>query len=130
MTRLQAAVTSLCAEIDTALRAREAGGQRVPYRGDFANLNPSMQRALGKWRYVLRAAMGEEPAAPPKREEPAAPDCARCNDTRKVWREDLEREVWCTYCPRPCTRCDAGGGHPYCATTPCACACHGTGRQA
>lgn len=51
-----------------------------------------------------------------------APVCARCDDTHTVHLED--RSQMCTACPVPCSECRQGGNGPYCATTPCACACH------
>lgn len=40
---------------------------------------------------------------------------------------EVDQVVMCTRCPLPCRECGQGG--PFCATTPCACACHGK-RQA
>ncbi len=64
---------------------------------------------------------------------PAAPQpvCETCQDTHLMWMHnssgDLE-QVMCTRCPTPCEGCRSRGpgqaGGPYCATTPCACACH------
>lgn len=52
--------------------------------------------------------------------------CATCNDTHTMSLGD--REVPCTFCPRPCEACRAfyqgvrlGA---YCETTPCPCRCH------
>lgn len=48
--------------------------------------------------------------------------CTTCNDTHKM--PFGERTVMCTHCPAPCSSCARGGGVPYCAHTPCDCACH------
>lgn len=56
------------------------------------------------------------------------PVCATCRDTHRMMLRD--REVMCTRCPTPCEDCRERtrgfGAGPYCATTPCACACHVT----
>jgi hypothetical protein len=52
------------------------------------------------------------------------PVCSTCKDTHSMPLNGTE--VMCTRCPVPCERCrrqDPQG--PYCATTPCACGCHG-----
>lgn len=54
------------------------------------------------------------------------PVCSRCSDSHRM---DLgDREVPCTFCPRPCEDCRSlyqgvrlGA---YCETTPCPCGCH------
>lgn len=51
------------------------------------------------------------------------PVCATCRDTHRMMLRD--REVMCTRCPVPCEACARSPG-PYCATTPCLCACHAT----
>lgn len=50
--------------------------------------------------------------------------CGDCLDGHRVW--SYKRETWemCTRCPTPCQTCRAGGTGPYCAATPCGCACH------
>jgi hypothetical protein len=50
--------------------------------------------------------------------------CARCQDTHRMWLEDLERMVPCTACPVPCQECRVMGRGAYCASTPCNCKCH------
>jgi hypothetical protein len=57
--------------------------------------------------------------------------CDTCNDTHTMPLHDSSgnvRDVMCTRCPTPCEKCrgrtPGGGGGPYCAKTPCACACH------
>lgn len=50
------------------------------------------------------------------------PTCTTCRDSHRMTRDG--REVPCTFCPLPCAQCRSG---PYCATTPCACACHVNG---
>ncbi len=48
--------------------------------------------------------------------------CETCNDTHSMsLRGSL---VPCTRCPTPCQECRINGRGAYCATTPCACACH------
>lgn len=54
--------------------------------------------------------------------------CTTCGDTHRM---SLRGElVPCTRCPVPCAKCRSGAGVPgqplgaYCASTPCACACH------
>lgn len=60
----------------------------------------------------------------------AHPDvvCMTCRDTHTMMLGD--RDVMCTRCPTPCERCRSrtpgAGPGPYCATTPCACGCHGS----
>ena len=49
--------------------------------------------------------------------------CSTCNDTHTMWMTKLEREVPCTFCPRPCADCRQHLG-AYCQTTPCKCNCH------
>lgn len=57
----------------------------------------------------------------------ADPVCSTCLDTHRMTLS--AREILCTHCPTPCENCRTRGpgqaGGPYCATTPCACACHG-----
>ena len=60
------------------------------------------------------AARGERPA------------CDVCADTHQMTRGDAE--VMCTFCPRPCQSCRAGGNGPYCEHTPCSCGCHAAAR--
>lgn len=52
----------------------------------------------------------------------ADPVCATCNDTHLMTLGD--RDVMCTRCPVPCSRCRSKPQGAYCATTPCACSCH------
>lgn len=56
----------------------------------------------------------------------STPVCATCDDTHRMTLSrdgDADRVVMCTGCPVPCQRCHGGNG-PFCATTPCGCACH------
>jgi len=75
-------------------------------------------------RYEVRE-HGFAPMEPPM----ADPVCSTCNDTHRMTLGDSE--VMCTHCPTPCDSCRSRGpgqaGGPYCATKPCACACHGQG---
>ena len=48
--------------------------------------------------------------------------CSTCNDTHVMSLGDSQ--VMCTSCPAPCQECRAGGTGPFCAQTPCSCACH------
>lgn len=52
--------------------------------------------------------------------------CSKCGDTHRMAFED--REVPCTFCPRPCKRCrglyQGVRVGAYCETTPCPCGCH------
>jgi hypothetical protein len=51
--------------------------------------------------------------------------CSTCEDTHRMWMENLGREVPCTRCPRPCRSCACNGGAgAYCAVLPCLCVCH------
>ena len=61
-----------------------------------------------------------------KKETPAVPVCATCEDTHHMALG--EREVPCTRCPRPCQTCRLEGKGAYCTTTPCGCACHAEGK--
>ena len=52
--------------------------------------------------------------------------CLTCKDTHRMPLD--EREVPCTFCPRPCETCrgiyQGARLGAYCETTPCACSCH------
>ena len=55
--------------------------------------------------------------------------CATCNDTHRMKYQTTGDVVMCTHCPVPCEECRTRGttgmlAGPYCATTPCLCACH------
>lgn len=59
------------------------------------------------------------------------PVCETCRDTHRVERHRSNgdvQEVMCTSCPTPCEACRSRGpgraGGPFCAVTPCPCACH------
>lgn len=48
--------------------------------------------------------------------------CETCSDSHRMpLRGEL---VMCTKCPVPCMFCSGGPFRPYCASTPCMCACH------
>jgi len=51
-----------------------------------------------------------------------------CNDTHVM----PATGFMCTSCPTPCEECRSRGpgraGGPYCATTPCVCTCHRSGK--
>jgi hypothetical protein len=59
------------------------------------------------------------------------PICTTCKDTHTMHRTSSSGDgdlVMCTSCPAPCEQCRSRGpgqmGGPYCAKTPCDCACH------
>ncbi len=55
------------------------------------------------------------------------PVCSTCNDTHSMILHNSsgdERNVMCTFCPRPCQECRQGGNGPFCTNTPCSCECH------
>jgi hypothetical protein len=130
--RTDVAVTTLCSGSWLAGDATEA--MRGP---------PLTERCLVCWRagsagdplrLALIAAMEELADEDQERAElreaaraemlgSAAPACSTCNDTHRM--ELREREAPCTRCPVPCQACRDGA---YCATTPCACACHARAR--
>jgi hypothetical protein len=69
-----------------------------------------------------RLAAGLPAVNPPKPPTGRAPVCAHCGDTHTV--SSGPGLAWpCTHCPTPCRKCKGAG--TYCATTPCACECHG-----
>ncbi len=62
---------------------------------------------------------------------PALPICTTCNDSHVMTLSRggrAEQVVACTRCPVPCEACrqrtPGQGAGAFCATTPCACACH------
>lgn len=54
--------------------------------------------------------------------------CGACLGSHRMWSTRLEREVPCTYCSIPCPECRSDPPTAYCASYPCACDCHRTGR--
>lgn len=73
------------------------------------------------------AAVAPRVAAPPAAPARENPVCTTCSDTHRMVLADENGEhvVMCTRCPTPCLDCRGRDG-AYCATTPCACACHAT----
>lgn len=71
---LRFATGGFCAEVDALMAhygERVAGGQQVPFFGDFANVQPSAGKRLKWWADRFRAALGAEtPAARGALEEP------------------------------------------------------------
>lgn len=104
------------------LRAPGPAPSEAATMGEQSEANKALvreARAIG--RSLSRPAPGEEST----RIGAATADgvaCKTCNDTHRMPLGD--REVMCSFCPRPCEKCRTDGVGPYCETTPCPCDCH------
>lgn len=112
------AVTALRVRAEKAegelAEAREAAFDADSGQGE----PPTLAETIRALRTKLAAAELELALTAPRK-----PVCSACNDTHMM--QFGEREpVMCTYCPRPCQSCRAGGNGPYCLRTPCECHCH------
>lgn len=84
------------------------------YRDDHEDPNAIQGRIEASARAPLAKPGGE-----------VKPVCKVCGDAHR-----MPNSGWmCVHCPTPCQECRAGGNGPFCAVTPCACACHGTGTR-
>lgn len=94
----------------------------APMKAEIASLreeNAAFQQEAERLRAELAKTEQEGEKAPMR--VPAV--CETCNDTHRMHTEE-RGDVPCTRCPVPCRACQGAGQSAYCATTPCACACH------